>query len=72
MKYGDISVGRALGIFSDIENPEISDREKGEAIYIILNRPHRLNEVKKEEMLRVMRWLWRRCFRVRKENGNDG
>ena len=63
MKDSDMTVAKAVGIFSDIENPEHSDHEKGVAIYIVASKKRRLNDVTKEAMAKVILWLWRRSFR---------
>ncbi len=64
----DMKIYRAVAIFSDIRNEEISDHEKAVAIYRVMNRPEKqLQQVKKTAMLEVIRWLWQRCFR-RKED----
>ena len=34
----DMKIGRALGIVHDMENEEISDREKAAAIYVLCVR----------------------------------
>lgn len=61
----DMKAYRAVAIFSDIWNPEISDHEKAVAIWRVIKRPLRqLCQVKKETMLEVIRWLWERCFRA--------
>ena len=71
MMDSDMSIARALGVFHDINNPEISDHEKAVAIYVVTQKQRRLNEVKKEAMVDVIRWLWRRVFRVRKETPDE-
>ena len=63
MKDSDMTIAEALAIFHDIENPEISDHKKAVAIYVVTQKQRRLNEVKKEAMVEVIRWLWRRSFR---------
>lgn len=63
----DMTLARALAIFHDIKNQEISDHDKAVAIYIVTRKQRRLNEIKKEAMVEVILWLWRRVFRVKKE-----
>lgn len=60
----DMKLCRALGIVNDIESEKISDREKATAIYVLFIRETKIDEVYKKEMLSIIRWLWRRCFRV--------
>ncbi len=62
----DMKIGRALGIVHDMENEEISDREKAAAIYVLCVRSEHLNDMQKKEMFSIIRWLWNRCFRLRK------
>lgn len=63
----DMPIARALAIFHDIRNPDITDHEKAVAIYLVTSKPRRINEAGKDAMVEVIRWLWRRCFRVKKE-----
>jgi len=68
MSDSEMHAYRAVAIFSDIRNEKISDHEKAVAIYRVINRPlEQLGQVKKTAMLEVIRWLWDRCFRVKKE-----
>lgn len=60
----NMKIGRALGIVHDIENESISDRDKATAIYVLCIRTERLNDLQKKEMFSIIRWLWKRCFRV--------
>ena len=57
-------VGRAVGIASDITSERFSDKEKAEALYVVISHD-RFNEMKKDAMAEVIKWLFRRCFRVR-------
>lgn len=54
---GNIGIGQALAIFSDIENPGFSEEIKALAIYKVLEMPTH-NGVTKDKMLEVIRWLW--------------
>ena len=60
-----MSVGLAEGIFADIANVEFSDKEKIEAIYVMIQKD-RMHDVKKEHLMNVIRWMFKRCFVVRK------
>lgn len=63
----EMNIYKAVAIFSDIDNESISDHDKSVAIYIVASRD-RTFEVKKDAMMKVIRWLWQRCFRVKKED----
>ena len=63
MKDSDMTIAEALGVFHDINNPEISDHKKAVAIFIVTETRRRYNEVYNEAMVEVIRWLWRRSFR---------
>lgn len=63
----DMKLCRALGIVNNIESEEISDREKAAAIYVLCIRAARIDEVHKKELLGIIRWLWKRLFRVREK-----
>ena len=63
MKYWE-----ALRIFADIENPEISDSDKGMAIHKVLGLATH-NSVTKEQMLKVIRYLFDLCFEEVPVNG---
>lgn len=56
MKYWE-----ALRIFEDIENPKISDIDKGKAIHKVLGLATH-QAVTKEQMLKVIRYLFNLCF----------
>jgi len=71
MTDNGMSVGKAIGIFSNINEDKYSDAEKARAIYIIMNRSVHKGEVVKEDMMEVIKWLWHRQFRVRKNNDNN-
>ena len=64
-----MNVGEAIGIFSNIESENYTHKQKAEAIYIVMFQG-RTKDVRKEAMGDVIKWLWKRCFRVRK-NGEE-
>jgi hypothetical protein len=66
IKY-DMDVGTALGIFSNIEDDRHSDKEKAIAIYLIMSRKSSINEVLKADMMNVIRWMWNKLFRIKKD-----
>lgn len=55
--------GRALLIFSDIDNNGFTDNEKANAVYTVMNM-HTHNYVKKDWMLAVIKWLFYQAFEV--------
>ena len=59
----EVTFGKAYHIFSDNENPEVSDEEKGAAILKIINMETH-NSVTKASMLKVIRWLLELSFEV--------
>ena len=61
-----MKAGKALVIFSDINNGNYSIEEKQAAILKILSMPTH-NGVKKEWMLEVIQWLWDRDFNFSRE-----
>lgn len=60
-----MKVGEAIGIFSNIESEKYTHKQKAEAIYIVMSKD-RIHDVRKEAMNDVIKWLWNRCFRIRK------
>lgn len=65
-----MKVAQAIGIFSDINSEEYNHKEKAEAIYIVMQK-NRVHDIKKEDMNDVIKWLWNRCFRITKSNGES-
>lgn len=51
-----MKISKAYTIFCDIENPKISDEEKGAAIWKVVNMETH-NSITKAEMLKVIRYL---------------
>ena len=58
-----MTLGDAYIIFQNIESPDISDEEKGLAIWKIASMPTQ-NGVKKDDMVKVIRYLLDLCFEV--------
>lgn len=56
-----MKTGTALAIFENIEVAKESVEEKGLAIRIVLDMETH-NGVRKEDMLKVINWLWHLCF----------
>lgn len=61
-----MKIGEAWNIFYDINNPEISDEEKGMAIYTIWKMETH-NSVTKAAMLKVIGWLLKLAFELPEE-----
>ena len=53
--------GKALSIFFNIDSPNFTELEKGEAIRIVMDTATK-NSITKENALRVIRWLWDMVF----------
>ena len=53
--------GEAMRIFSNINSPQYSTMEKGEAIARVCEFPTH-NSITKAEMLNVIRWLIKKLF----------
>lgn len=53
----NMTVGVAFALFKDINNPGFSDLEKGRAVQIVTDAATH-NSITKDDMLRVIRWLW--------------
>ena len=51
----------ACAIFDNIDNPNFSDLEKGEAVYEVLKMPTH-NSITKDKMLSVIKWLFDKVF----------
>lgn len=63
----EMSLGKAIEIFVNVDSEEFTDIEKAVAIRKIASKETRLDTVKKTEMAAVIRWLWKRSFRVKKK-----
>ena len=53
--------GEAMRIFSNINSPQYSTMEKGEAIARVCEFPTH-NSITKAEMLNIIRWLMKKLF----------
>lgn len=58
-----MKISKAYTIFCDIENPKISDEEKGAAIWKVVNMETH-NSITKAEMLKVIRYLMGLAFEL--------
>ena len=59
-----MNIGRAVAVFSDIDNDEYTEEEKALAIYYVMKMPTH-NGVKKDWMLSVIKWLWNKCYEIK-------
>ena len=65
-----MNIGRAVGIVKQILNENYTDEEKALAIYQVMNMPT-LNSVTKDELVKVVYWLWNMVFHFEDEDGAD-
>ena len=56
-----MKIGTACAIFDNIDSPDFTDLEKGEAIYEVLKMPTH-NSITKDKMLNVINWLFDKVF----------
>lgn len=61
-----MNIGKATGIFMNIDSPNYTDEEKGTAIMQVCGMPTH-NGITKASMLRVIWWLLNLCFEVPKD-----
>lgn len=61
-----MKIGLAEGIFANINGEEYTDKEKAEAIYLVIQK-NKFKELKKEHLVEVVKWLFARCFRIREQ-----
>ena len=52
-----MKISKACAIFENIDSPDFTDLEKGEAIYEVLKMPTH-NSITKDKMLNVIKWLF--------------
>ena len=56
-----MKISKACTIFENIDSPDFTDLEKGEAIYKVLKMPTH-NSITKGKMLNVIKWLFDKVF----------
>ena len=56
-----MKTSKACVIFDNIDSPDFTDLEKGEAIYEVLKMPTH-NSITKDKMLSVIKWLFDKVF----------
>lgn len=56
-----MNIGKAIGIFCNINSDKYTLLEKGEAIYEVLQMPTHMS-ITKADMLKVIDWLWNIVF----------
>lgn len=64
-----MKISEAWAIFRNISNDGTPDLEKGRAIQIVMDAATH-NSITKNDMLRVIRWLWNMVFE--EATGSDG
>ncbi len=62
----NMTFGKAYAIFQNIDSPDYSDEEKGLAVLKIVNMETH-NSIRKDDMLKVIRWLLGLSFELPKE-----
>lgn len=65
-----MNIGKAIGIFCDINNDKYTLLDKGEAIYEILQMPTHMS-ITKDDMLKVIDWLWNQVFEFGSKEPTD-
>ena len=58
-----MKIGRAIYIFEHIDSSEITDDEKAEAIWLVLNMPTH-NSITKDKILKAFKWLFLQFYDV--------
>ena len=62
----NMTFGEAYAIFQNIDSPDYSDEEKGLAVLKIVNMETH-NSIRKDDMLKVIRWLLELSFELPEE-----
>lgn len=60
-----MNIGEARRIFDNIDSQQYTDEQKGEAILRVLKMETH-NSIKKESMLKAIRYMFDLCYEVRK------
>ena len=58
-----MKIGKAIGIFCNINSDKYTLLEKGEAIYEVLQMPTHMS-ITKADLLKVIDWLWNQVFEL--------
>ena len=61
-----MNFGQAVAIFEQIDSDKYTVEEKGMAIYMVMNLETH-NGVKKDVILKALRWLWSQHFELTEE-----
>lgn len=56
-----MKISKVCTIFENVDSPDFTDLEKGEAIYEVLKMPTH-NSITKGKMLDVIKWLFDKVF----------
>lgn len=62
-----MNLGKARGIFDTIEDDKYTMEEKGAAIRIVIDMETH-NSITKDQMLKVMDWMWNQIFELLEGN----
>lgn len=62
-----MNYGKAMAIFIQIDSDKYSDIEKALAIHQVMKAPTHM-AVKKDDMLRVIDWLWNKLYEIQVED----
>lgn len=65
-----MNLSEACIIFENIDSPDITDIQKGLAIHEVLSMPTH-NSITKTMMLKVIKWLFDKCYEVEEEENHD-
>ena len=65
-----MKISKACAIFENIDSPDFTDLEKGEAIYEVLKMPTH-NSITKDKMLSVINWLFDKVFEWEDEENDN-
>lgn len=56
-----MNIGKACGIFEQLDSDKFTDEEKALAIYEVMNMPTHMS-VTKYCMLKAIKWLWNKAY----------
>ena len=65
-----MNIGKAIGIFCNINSDKYTLLEKGEAIYEVLQMQTHMS-IAKADMLKVIDWLWNQVFEFGSKEPTD-
>ena len=65
-----MNIGKACAIFNQIDSPDYTAEEKGEAILHVLQMPTHMS-ITKAAMIKVIWWLLDTAFEIPKDEKNE-